>query len=331
MLCGGGNATASFDLNQIISGFTQIAKEEDSTWTVSGTLAVDTFIDEGTIVLANATVGDTTVGTVFTLVSATLAGSGTVGTLTVSSKAILSIGTSAGVIHSGNVAFEMGAIFAVELGGTATGTQYDQLDVTGTVDLGDATLDSSRIGGFIPVFGATFVIVANDSNDDVTGTFFGLAEGAHFTIGGLIYSITYAGGEDGNDVVLTALGSSPSTDISLSPASVAENIANGTIVGALSDDNPDAGDTATFTLLNNAGGRFRISGSNLVVSDGGLLNYEQRTSHAITVRVTDRAGLTFDKALHCRGRPTSTRRRPTRRCRRARSPRTPPTGPSSAR
>src|SRR6185369_10161675 len=87
------------------------------------------------------------------------------------------------------------------------------------------------------------------------------------------------------------------TNISLSSASVAENSANGTVVGVLHDIDPDAGDSATFSLLNNAGGRFAISGSNLVVADGSLLNFEQGASHAVTVRVTDSGGLTFDKAF----------------------------------
>jgi hypothetical protein len=88
------------------------------------------------------------------------------------------------------------------------------------------------------------------------------------------------------------------TNIALSNASVAENSANGTIVGALSDTDPDAGDTAAFTLVGNAGGRFAISGTNLVVANGALLDFESNTSHSVTVRVTDAGGLTFDKAFN---------------------------------
>jgi fibronectin-binding autotransporter adhesin len=293
ILCGGANDAASFDLDQIASGFAQIAKEEDSTWTVTGTLTVNTAVDEGKLVLANATIGDTVVGGIFTIDSATLAGSGAVGTLTVSDKGILGPGTSAGFIHSGNVTFETGATFAVELGGTNAGTQYDRLDVTGTVDLGDATLTVAEIGGYHAAAGASFIIVANDDTDVVTGTFNGLAEGAHFTVSDVVYAISYQGGT-GNDVVLTVLNHAP-TDIALSPASVPENSANGTVVGALSDTDP--GDTAAFTLLDNAGGRFAISGANLVVANGSLLNFEQNTSHSVTVRATDSGGLTFDKAI----------------------------------
>jgi large repetitive protein len=87
------------------------------------------------------------------------------------------------------------------------------------------------------------------------------------------------------------------TDIALSPASVPENSANGTVVGALSDTDTDPGDSATYTLIDDVGGRFAISGSDLVVADGTKLDFETDTSHQVTVRVTDGGGLTFDKVL----------------------------------
>ncbi len=89
------------------------------------------------------------------------------------------------------------------------------------------------------------------------------------------------------------------TDIALSASTIAENSANGTVVGALSstDANTALGDTATFTLLNSAGGRFAISGNNLVVANGSLLDFEAGASHQVTVRVTDAKGLTYDEVL----------------------------------
>lgn len=87
------------------------------------------------------------------------------------------------------------------------------------------------------------------------------------------------------------------TDIALSAASVAENATNGTVIGALSATDPDQVSGHVFSLVNDAGGRFSISGSNLVVANGSLLNYEAASSHGITVRATDADGLTFDKAF----------------------------------
>ncbi|HMS83318.1 MAG TPA: DUF4347 domain-containing protein, partial [Nitrospira sp.] len=89
------------------------------------------------------------------------------------------------------------------------------------------------------------------------------------------------------------------TDLSLSANTVAENAANGTVVGTVTGTDPDAGDTKTYSLTDTAGGRFAINSSTgqLTVADGGLLNYESTTSHNVTVRVTDAGGLTYDETF----------------------------------
>ena len=85
------------------------------------------------------------------------------------------------------------------------------------------------------------------------------------------------------------------TDIILAGSSVPENSPNGTVVGLLAAVDPDAGDTATFSLTNDANGLFAISGANLVVA--GPLDYETATSQRVTVRVTDSGGLSYDKSF----------------------------------
>jgi catechol 2,3-dioxygenase-like lactoylglutathione lyase family enzyme len=99
-------------------------------------------------------------------------------------------------------------------------------------------------------------------------------------------------------ITVTDVNESP-TNISLSPSSIAENSANGTMVGNFSTSDPDAGDTFAYTLVDSAGGRFAISGSQVVVANGVLLDYETATSHTIRVRTTDRGGtgLSFEKDL----------------------------------
>jgi len=74
--------------------------------------------------------------------------------------------------------------------------------------------------------------------------------------------------------------------ISLAGNNVLEGAANGLIIGSLSATDDDAGDTFTFTLDDDAGGRFDIDGTNLVVLDGSLLEFELAQSHTITVRAT---------------------------------------------
>ncbi len=83
------------------------------------------------------------------------------------------------------------------------------------------------------------------------------------------------------------------TDISLLGGTVEENSANGFVIGTLAATDPDTFENFTFSLSNDAGGLFSISGNNLVVADA--LDYENAPSHQIDVQVTDKAGYTFTK------------------------------------
>ena len=69
--------------------------------------------------------------------------------------------------------------------------------------------------------------------------------------------------------------------ITLTGTSIVENSPAGTIVGSLSGKSAGS----TLTLLNNAGGRFTISGNNIVAGSVPT-DYETATSHSITVRET---------------------------------------------
>ena len=86
-------------------------------------------------------------------------------------------------------------------------------------------------------------------------------------------------------------------DIILSDDSVAENSDNGTVVGLLIGKDQDAGDNLTYTLLDDAGGRFGIVGDELVVKNGAKLDYEMQASHVVQVRVTDSHNLSFVKSF----------------------------------
>ncbi|HEX7892491.1 MAG TPA: cadherin domain-containing protein, partial [Ramlibacter sp.] len=67
---------------------------------------------------------------------------------------------------------------------------------------------------------------------------------------------------------------------------VAENAANGSLVGvtALGVDG-DANQAVSYSLTNDAGGRFQIDASTgvITVANGGLLDFEASTSHTVTV------------------------------------------------
>jgi len=125
----------------------------------------------------------------------------TIANLTTSGN--LSPGASPGIFSVvGNHTLAAGSAFTVEIEGTTVGTQYDQLDVTGAVDLGGATLALG--GAYIPIAGDTFIIVNNDGVDPITGTFAGLIEGATVPFNGVNLRISYVGGDGNNDVALTA-------------------------------------------------------------------------------------------------------------------------------
>ncbi|MGQ0555786.1 MAG: cadherin domain-containing protein [Nitrospiraceae bacterium] len=92
-------------------------------------------------------------------------------------------------------------------------------------------------------------------------------------------------------VFVQATNDAPS-DLFLSANTVAENATTGTAVGTVSGTDPDASDTKTYSLTDTAGGRFAIDSTTgqLTVADGSLLNYENATSHTVTVQVTDSGG-----------------------------------------
>ena len=100
-------------------------------------------------------------------------------------------------------------------------------------------------------------------------------------------------------VTVTAVNDVPD-DITLSGSVVDENSASGTLIGTVSGTDPDVGDSLTFSLFDNAGGRFAVDAvtGQVTVADGSLLNFETSPSHHLGVRVTDAAGLTYDESYN---------------------------------
>ncbi len=86
------------------------------------------------------------------------------------------------------------------------------------------------------------------------------------------------------------------TAVSLSNARVDENAANGTVVGTMTGTDPDNGDTLTYSLTNNAGGRFAVDAATGVLSvlNGSLLDFETTPMLAVIGRATDAHGLSVE-------------------------------------
>ncbi|MBY0512420.1 MAG: putative Ig domain-containing protein, partial [Gemmataceae bacterium] len=89
-----------------------------------------------------------------------------------------------------------------DLNGTTPGSGYSQLTAADTVTLTAAALGLSVGVGFTVPDATSFTLI--DAANPIVGTFAGLPEGATFAAGGETFRITYQGGADGNDVVLTS-------------------------------------------------------------------------------------------------------------------------------
>ena len=137
----------------------------------------------------------------------TLGGSGVVaGSVTVQSGGSVAPGVSTGILTTnGNFTLSPGAALNIDIAGTgsAAGTDYDQVRITGsnrTVTLTGATL---VVGATVePSFGTAYRIIDNTSTTNVVGTFAGLPEGAYVGTNFGTFQISYVGGT-GNDVTLT--------------------------------------------------------------------------------------------------------------------------------
>lgn len=90
----------------------------------------------------------------------------------------------------------------------------------------------------------------------------------------------------------------PPLDILLSNDSLAEDSLPGKQVGTLTTLDPDGNDVYTYTLLDDAGGYFVLTGKNnntLRLAQNAQLNRPQNSSYTLTVRSTDAGGLFMDK------------------------------------
>ncbi|MEM7165399.1 MAG: DUF4347 domain-containing protein, partial [Planctomycetota bacterium] len=99
---------------------------------------------------------------------------------------------------------------------------------------------------------------------------------------------------DGNSTAIV------SREFATGDATVAEDADLGTFVAdALGVLDPGSNEVHTFTLTDDASGRFAIGRDNgkITVANPSLLDYETDTSHNVTVRVTDSTGFTYDEAL----------------------------------
>jgi autotransporter-associated beta strand protein len=207
---GGDNTSTTF--SGAITAPGNLVKTGTGRLTLSGTNTHGggTTINAGSIFVTGSMMGPVTVNA-----GATFGGTGTVnGSVTVNAGGSLSPGLSPGLLNTGNLV--VAGVLLEEIEGATLGTQYDSINVTGTVDLTAGTLVLA--GAYAPALGNTFTIITNDGADAVTGTFAGLPEGATVVFNGATLQISYVGGT-GNDVVLTVTAAAPAGATSIPSSS----------------------------------------------------------------------------------------------------------------
>lgn len=193
---GGNNATTTF--SGLISGSgnplqPQFVKTGLGTLTLTGnnTYTGDTLVLGGKLIIDGLQVGPVDVFS-----PSILGGKGQVGAIG-SSGGTISPGSSLGQLTSGNLNFNSNSTLLIEINGTAT-SNYDQVCVLGTVNLNGAILP---VVNFNSAISNQFIVIQNDGNEAINGTFSNLPEGSILTVGNRQFQISYVGG-DGNDVVL---------------------------------------------------------------------------------------------------------------------------------
>jgi hypothetical protein len=123
-------------------------------------------------------------------------------------------GSSPGILTINGNLDNLG-IISLELGGTTPGTEYDRLQVSGTLTLG-GTLNLSRIGGFVPSLADTFHILSFGDRNGVFSAVSGTA-----VSNGTFMEIAYRGSEV---VQFVCNGVS---DIQISAASILDTVLRG--------------------------------------------------------------------------------------------------------
>ncbi len=198
------------------SGNTEI---NEGTLTLTDTTNNNPIASSGNIILSTgATLNPANIPSFEIKSGQTLSGSGTLNSgMSALSGSIInpkydSINAMTGVINTADAILNNGSELKINI----SGDQYGQLSVTGVTLLVDAQLlvTSSNVTA-----GTEYIIINNDSNDPIAGTFNLMPEGHKISNGTNTFQISYVGG-DGNDVVLTettchsvqdGLWSSPST------------------------------------------------------------------------------------------------------------------------
>jgi hypothetical protein len=202
--------------------------------------------------------------------------------------------------------------FTISLGDA---DEFDVGAVTDSDGAADAVAENAAIGTTVGI-----TAQAGDGDATTSGITYSLVDdaGGQFTIDPSTGVVTVAGAidrETGATRSITIRGTSddgstttqshtiaindldefdiaPLSDADLAADAVDENAATGTAVGisALASDGDATQSTITYSLDDDAGGRFAIHATTGVLTVNGALDHEAATSHSVTIRATSSDG-----------------------------------------
>ncbi|MDQ8203782.1 putative Ig domain-containing protein, partial [Pelagicoccus sp. SDUM812003] len=105
---------------------------------------------------------------------------------------------------------------------------------------------------------------------------------------------TISGTYDTSPLVAIGLDESGNTT-----ATLPENIA-GAEIATLSSADPDAGDSGSYSIDSDPSGLFEIVGNTLKLKEGSSLDFENQSSHRVSIKVTDTNGATYTESITVR-------------------------------
>jgi hypothetical protein len=182
----------------------------------------------------------------------------------------------------------------------------DRVSCTGTDFRGSIYVDDVPVGTYDhgPSDALEFTLDASTTGDQASAILRSLVlwNDAHGPLPRGTARATISATDDGNRkstvfVDIENANDAPG-DVSFGSHTVREGAANGSFIGSIYGADYNSGDRLTYTLADDAGGRFAISGAGaVVVRDGSKLDYETSRSHSITIRATDLGGLWIERTF----------------------------------